>query len=194
LQPELLKSKAPVFQKKTEDGTTFSIYRIGSVEMRTTQTLDGVTTAEAAYSLRSGAKSPREATAGHDRVVKVSEYVEDAQAVDGAAHKYFSVVETERGSKIVTEYDRGKVLWDENVADLEDRLSLAKVIRSASCSQSGATVQDIQNHRAKLLRQCSGHDKSRTYATGVYVVALGGSQGVWNEVERRQKEWASCKP
>lgn len=196
LQPDLLKSKTPTFQKKTEDGTTFSIYRLANVEIRTSQTLDG-TTVRVVYSLRNAGSAPSEtAAAGYERVVKVTEYVDNTQAVvniDGkGVYKYFAVVETEKGFKIVTERTTDTVTWVENELGLEERTSLAKVIRSADCSASGTIVQDLERHRANALQQ-RNVDDGRTYATGVYIISLGGMHGVAREVERRQKEWANFK-
>lgn len=196
---EVLKDSAPVFQRTTEDGTTFSIYRVGNVEIRTSQARDGMLVVGGVYSFRSSAHRVAEPIASwNDRVVKVSEYVEVAEgggvANQGFVHKYFSVLQTDRGAKIVTEHTGHTVTWEENVVGLEDRISLAKVIRSADCSQSGAVVQDLANHRAKSLQQCNGDisGQNRSYATGVYVISMGGLQGVLDEVERRQKQWASC--
>jgi len=47
----VLNSVAPAFHKKTEDGTSFRIYRVGSLEVRTTQEHDGEESVGIVFSL-----------------------------------------------------------------------------------------------------------------------------------------------
>merc|ERR1712051_371726 len=57
LLDEVLASTIPLFDKKTEDGTRFLIYRLGSLEVRATQAFDGKRVIGAVFSLGSDTKS-----------------------------------------------------------------------------------------------------------------------------------------
>merc|ERR1719330_760514 len=138
LLEEVLASTVPVFDKKTEDGTRFLIYRLGSLEVRATQAFDGKRVIGAVFSLGSDAKS--EEPLDDDKIVKATQYVEKASA-GRLRCRYYVVFETEAGCKIVTEMlPTGTVAWKATPKDVEDRNSLAKVICSADCSNVGATV------------------------------------------------------
>merc|ERR1711879_97637 len=49
---EIKQSAALAFEKSTEDGTSFRIYRAGLLELRTTQAIDGEETVGAVFSIR----------------------------------------------------------------------------------------------------------------------------------------------
>merc|ERR1712187_271937 len=92
------------------------------------------------------------------------------------SHHSYVVIETNKGNEIVTErLMDGTVTWEENPRDLEDRNSLAKVVRSADC-QSMTTVQDVKNYHSKDVLQISAgasHFKCKDHAHGVYSLACG---------------------
>merc|ERR1740121_637645 len=100
LLEEVLKSTIPVFDKKTEDGTHFLIYRLGSLEVRATQALNGNVVIGAVFSL--GSETQSEEASDSERIVKATQYVEKAAA--GRLHCcYYVVFETDRGCKVTTE-------------------------------------------------------------------------------------------
>lgn len=169
LLKRMLRSATPVFDKQSEDGCRFRIYRLGSIEARTTQEHDGEEEVGAVFSLR-----PTEAASGgiwtrvvgeREKVVRATEFVEravrsqqpDAQSCQRPFYRRFYVVfETEQGNKIVTEQlSDGLVSFEENPKDLEDRNSLAKVFRSVGCSTvgEGTTVRDIKVRQMKEFQQ-----------------------------------------
>merc|ERR1719359_437004 len=93
---QVLKSTAPTFHKNTEDGTSFRIYKVGTVEVRTTQEYDGTEVVGAVFSVRTQAPQlPRGAVrcaAGREKISKATEYVQKVGADDV---KYYVVLETE---------------------------------------------------------------------------------------------------
>merc|ERR1712176_40816 len=80
-----------------------------------------------------------------DKIVKVTEYVEKSQ--QGALKcQYYVVFYTECGNMILTEkLADGTVVWKEDPEGLEDRNSLAKVVRSAACNRPGITVFSLKS-------------------------------------------------
>merc|ERR1740123_480868 len=144
LLEEVLASTIPLFDKKTEDGTRFLIYRLGSLEVRATQAPDSKRVIGAVFSLGSDAKS-EEARDG-EKIVKATQYVEKA-SVGRLRCRYYVVFETEGGCKVVTErLSNGTVAWKTNPTDVEDRNSLAKVICSSDCSNTGATMGAVRDY------------------------------------------------
>merc|ERR1711972_784713 len=135
--------------------------------------------------------------AGHEKIVKVTQYVEkavanglsqDAQAPD--AH-YYVVLEAEHGSMVLTELlADGSVAWEENQASLGMRNSLARVIRTANGQEGSAIMQEMKNYRAKAQDKFSAGAQltGRDYATGAYIAAVGGPQEALNSIaDRRHK-------
>jgi len=168
---EVLKSAAPIFDKATEDGIRFRIYRFGSLEVRTTQGADCKETIGAIFSANCGSsQGPRKAQ-DDEKVVKVTEYVERAPGGRGRGCRYYVVFETEQGNSMVTEkLGASEALWEENPKDVEDRNSLAKVVRSADCHGSSSTLRDLKLYWSGSSHRCS----SRCYADGAYEHATGG--------------------
>lgn len=196
---QVLKSGSPVFEKETEDGMTFRIYRMGSLEVRTTQPHNGEENVGVIFSVSEKSESPPDHTqTGPEKIVKVTEYVEkvpaEFQDYRKPDFKYYVVLETERGGTIVTEQLGETVAWEENVEDLEDRNSLAKVVRTASCREEGVRVQDLRRAKRPLHRLRGGScRRSQAYATSVYAYAVGGAQGVLKAAESTEKEWDAQK-
>lgn len=153
---EVLKSAPAVFDKSSEDGLRFRIYRIGSLEFRTTQELGGDEKIGVVFSIHTPLQDSKQGkirktkTIGdHERVTKVTEYVEKAfSGLVGAGestfyHRYYLVLETEMENKVLTELlANGKVVWVDN-EDFEVRNSLAKATYSVE-SNNGATVAEMK--------------------------------------------------
>jgi len=139
LEPTM-KSVTPTFKEITEEGLTFRIYRLGSLEVRTTQEHGGKEEVGVVFS-RSQTVMVAQAMQGsidEERLVEATEYVEEGP-------HYYVVLETAKGNVIVTEkLEGGELAWVENPLDLEDRNSLAKVLRSESGLQ--ATISDLKSY------------------------------------------------
>merc|ERR1712039_1090814 len=154
LLEEVLKSTIPVFDKKTEDGTHFLIYRLGSLEVRATQALNGKIIIGAVFSL--GSDRQAEEASDSERIVKATQYVEKSSG--SKLHCcYYVVFETESGCKIITEMlPTSGVTWKANPKNIEDRNSLAKVISSSDCGNPGATLGAV---RSFLVGQTASKNK-----------------------------------
>mmetsp|Transcript_20175 Transcript_20175/g.63072 ORF Transcript_20175/g.63072 Transcript_20175/m.63072 type:complete len:646 (+) Transcript_20175:2-1939(+) len=199
-----MQSAVPVFDRRTEDGVRFRVYRLGSLEVRTTQELEGEETIGMVFSVRSENQDAAEGRENQivgeqERIVKATEYVEkpsQAPALSPMDCCSYAVLETESGHLLVTErLADGKVTWSENPADLEDRNSLAKVVRSEDCRNADVSVQRLKECRAREARGNSSASAfaRRRYTQVVYSLACGRE----NDVEcgfRRQvrgKWWLS---
>merc|ERR1712176_1722491 len=101
----VLKSSLPRFNKITEDGLRFRIYRIGSLEVRTTQEYDGKELIGAVFSITSKKLALMKGIHGDEKVVKVTEYVEKGSQIltsmlQSPCCRYYVVLETEGGNAI----------------------------------------------------------------------------------------------
>lgn len=181
----VLKSVMPTFDRCTEEAVRFRIYHIGSLEVRTTQEPQGKETIGAVFSMdghdqkiHNSAKTIEE----HEKIEKVIEYVEKAE--DGR-RSYVEFV-TDQGNKILTEkLSTGITTWLENPVDLEDRNSLAKVVRAGDCRSFAESVSFI---KALIKRESveadSSCSKRKQYAQALYARVMGEPQkdtGFWKE-------------
>jgi len=170
-----LKAAEPAFDKATEDGTHFRIYRIGSLEARTIQATHGEEVIGAVFSVRSPQQASREDAKGRvaserEEVVKVTEFVEGAEQDASMPHSYV-VLETSCGNAIVTErLPSGASTWEENPSTLEVRNSFAKVLRSVDCDLARAAVRDIRTYQSKSDRpgNHTSASKCKRYARNAY--------------------------
>merc|ERR1712032_426879 len=120
---------------------------------------NGQETIGAVFSVSAASKEQKEVS-GKAKIVKVTQYVEKLAEGRG----YFVVFETEQGTKIVTEkLPDTKVVFEENPADLCDRISSAKVVRSADCSASLVDVEGMKTYQALEAR--FGANFSKRHAT-----------------------------
>jgi hypothetical protein len=145
-----LGAATPDLDGVTEDGFRFRTYRLGSVEVRTIQENDGKEVIGAVFSARGPEHLPEvfgerqgQQLQELETIAKVSEYVE----ADAAHFRSYLVLETSQNTVIVTEkLADGTVAWEENPADVEDRNSLAKFIRSWDCSQCKKNKRHRRRH------------------------------------------------
>jgi len=193
-----LKEASPVFDRSTEDGLCFRVYKFGSLEVRTTQERDGSEVIGAVFSIKraTDATGARQRVQENEKVTKVAEYVESYKdAADEVSRRSYVVLETEEGNVIVTEKRAdGTISWEENPDDLEDRNSLAKFIRSCGCSPTKkalVTVKDMETFK-KEKGTSFGTSTSgcKHYAQAAFNHARGcigridsgfGSKGSWHK-------------
>merc|ERR1712093_282280 len=98
-----------------------------------------------------------------EKITKATEYVESAlggtapsEEKVAAPCRYYLVLETENGHKIVTErLTNGKVTWEEDPDDVEDRNSLARVTRVKPASAS-LTVRDMKAYHTTITKGSPG--------------------------------------
>jgi len=170
-----LAGSTPVFDKSSEEGLQFRIYRLGSLEVRTTKVHEGEEVIGAVFSIcasqtpKAAARGPLPADWEQEKISKVSSYVEHAFVQGGDASslgcRYYLVLETEMGNKILSERLSDRQLsWVENPKELEDRNSLAKLTRSETCS-TGVTVRDMVEYRMKQTKGSTPSSKRYVKAT-----------------------------
>jgi len=174
----VLRSVVPVFDKSTEEGIRFRVYKIGSLEVRTTQEADGKESVGAVFSMQPSSQSPTqhrhaEKTELTEQIKKVAMYVEK---VSSTSRHYYVVVETKAGNVMVTEmHPDGDVTWKENPVDLGLRNSLAKSFRSADCRDEGVTIRALRDYQSSQnagLKPSTG----KRYAQGIYDWTRGETQ------------------
>jgi len=198
-----IRNATPAFDRFAEDGTRYRIYRFGSLEVRTVQEHDGEEEIGVVFSVRSsmtawGGKWNRSAK-DTERIVKATEYVE--AKLDGRhGHRLYVVLETEEGHSIVTEkLPDGMATWQENPQDLENRNSLAKVIRTRDSVTNGVSVGELKGYQMKETRsfgvETASPEKCVRYAQIVYSHAVGKTHGYTSGfMKRKQLEQQAARP
>ena len=161
---DVLQSAAPEFQKSTEDGTVFRIYRLGSLEVRTIQEPEGneqigvvFSSRAPTWDLASGKSRPGKPIRDDEKIVRGSIYVEaiDVETSRRLDQKWSSkrldychhyvVLETEEQNVIVTEkLPDGSTMMVVNPEGVEDRNSLAKLMATAEdCKDMDVAVGKV---------------------------------------------------
>merc|ERR1719171_2435267 len=118
-----------MFDKNTEEGLRFRIYRMGSLEVRTMQELGEEENVGAIFSIRDTQTGEEqdgklERLFAQEKITKATEYVERVHVAGNVAgqRRYYVVLESETGHKILTELlADGRVVWEEDPQNLEDR-------------------------------------------------------------------------
>jgi len=163
LLEEILPATCPEFEKATEDGTVFRIYRLGSLELRTVQEPGLPETLGVVFSDRKPAWNLKSANGpalvgGDEKIAKGKLYLE---AVDGETRArldqkwssktldychYYLVLETESGNTMVTEkLADGSTVMVENPEGWEDRNSLAKLLMTIEdCNELNITYLNLK--------------------------------------------------
>jgi len=175
---QVLRFTPPAFEKSTEDGLVFRIYRLGSLEVRTTQEFQGSEEVGAIFSRcdskEDNSTKKRGRVLSTDRVKKATEYVEyNFERVGRSRIQFYVVIETEEGNTIVSESRRdGQATWQENPVDLEVRNSLAKVLSTADSvrTEEGkyVTLNDVRPLQAE-----NGGGAWQTYPERFFLRAVG---------------------
>jgi len=155
VSPEALSRVSLAFDQCTEDGRRFRIYRPGTLEVRTVQDNDCQELVGAVFSVSSSTSSPSQKdkmsdSFEHEKVAKVTQYVERAcRPMPANSCNYYVVFETETGNLVVSELlDNGSIAWDVNPDGAELRNSLAKVLTTTCCSACTLTIRDVKGHQA----------------------------------------------
>mmetsp|Transcript_67016 Transcript_67016/g.119210 ORF Transcript_67016/g.119210 Transcript_67016/m.119210 type:complete len:984 (+) Transcript_67016:72-3023(+) len=171
----VFRSVPPIFDKTAEDGMRFRIYRLGSLEMRTTQEYKSAEVVSAVFSVRLPGHAGNmvrkdQSVKGNDRITKATEYVEWQGGPSNRG--YFVVLETEHGQRIATELRSDGMTWQECPIDLEDRTSLAKVLRFTVCKDKCATAGEIKKGmESKHSRVVASPSQCKFYAQDCFAAA-----------------------
>jgi len=195
----VLPSVAPVFDKCTEEGMRFRVYKIGSLEVRTTQAVDEKEIVGAVFSCSQSTYSPMqgqpvEKTKATDQITKVTMYVERNRRLL-SSHHYYVVMETEEANFMVAEMNSdGSVTWKENPVDLDVRNSLAKAFRAKDCRDITVNIRQVKGFSfhpvgagSAILKPSTG----KRYAQGLYDRACGKLSSPSDEMYA--KIYASCR-
>eukprot|EP00930_Biecheleria_cincta_P032318 TRINITY_DN22427_c0_g1_i1.p1 TRINITY_DN22427_c0_g1~~TRINITY_DN22427_c0_g1_i1.p1 ORF type:complete len:1043 (-),score=216.13 TRINITY_DN22427_c0_g1_i1:272-3376(-) len=193
LLTDVLPSAAPEFHKSTEDGVTFRIYRLGSLEIRTTQEPNCEEMVGAVFSRRAPALQLRSGTkAGqvqeNEMVVKAKVYTEVAesdarpQADAKPVCHFYVVLETNTASTIVAEQLQDEsISWAVDPSNLEDRNSLAKLLFAAE----PANFEEAP--RVQQLKDMESARSSKAYAKALLKLMSDYTfRGKWGGKERRE--------
>jgi len=201
----VLHSAIPVFDKSTEEGIRYRVYKVGSIELRTTQEHNAEEIVGAVFSRVTPTQTPSKGKQGQketiavkasEKIEKITIYVEK-DSRSRTDFRYYVVMETEGANMVVSEQLRdGKVTWKENPADLEDRNSLAKTYRCKDCRSQGMTVKDFKAYSGKAADRLPTLDsKGKRYAEGVYNKSPGEAAGaqankdcISPELKKKQKK------
>jgi len=197
----ILKVTSPAFDKCSEDGARFRIYKVGSLEVRTIQEHGGDEEVGIVYSMLAPTQANAEEKSSctvseHERIIKATEYVESTALNESAPGKEVKVppsrrrayvlLETEEGNTILTEQlKNGTITWEVNPAGIELRNSLARVLHTADCRNSGAIVGDVRSYQNRESELSSGrvsYARRQRYAHGAYNNAVHGAKAaeqVW---------------
>jgi len=171
-QLEVIKVAAELsFDRNTEDGLRFRIYRHDSGEVRTTTGPDGKEVVRAAFSLG----SPDPCTIlGREPIAKVTHYVcvDKRSTANKPIPRYYLLLELCSGMAIVTEkLANGTVVWEELPPNLARRLAGSKVMRSVLCGPA-VTVSDIRQYATAQSSAVAASDsEQRKYAEGILELA-----------------------
>jgi len=170
-----IEGKPPTFDKRTEDGARFRMYRLGLLEVHTVQEFGGEEVIGMVFSLHSSGDLEAVAPEGEgqclgvcddDRIVKATEYVERSQLSAGSSS--FVVLETDKGGAILVEQPgTGDIAWYENPITLEDRIALAKVIRSKECCDVALSFAELRGRGTS--------ERCKRCVQSVYCHAIGES-------------------
>jgi len=186
LLDEILPTAAPEFNGTTEDGMVFRIYRIGSLEVRTTQELGEAEKVGVVYSSRepsweqSSGKKAKELLEG-ELLVKAKAYVEaQGEELGSAKCRYYVVIETGSSNSILTEkLATGQTTWVVNPEGMEDRNSLARLLFTVDC-KAGITMRDLKAACSQPETASASSSSSKSYAKAVFQRLCGrGFRGKW---------------
>jgi hypothetical protein len=183
----------PIFDKSTEDGCKYRIYKRGNLEVRTLKAYQGAETVEAVFSSSGSSEVAPPAAAGKaaPELKKVTQYV--AAATTAAAEdegkvkaRYFVTLEAECGTTVVTEMlADGSSTWEEGPADIDERLACAKVVASSECCRGGPgaskkSLESAARARAPLaaakIAGAATRSERKRYARDLFSWASGADR------------------
>lgn len=184
LLEDILPTAAPEFAQTTEDGTIFRIYKIGRLEVRTTQAAQASTQEVlSVFSLRppclEGARGRLQKVSPDEKFVKGRLYVE---AIDGEHREcekqlhlchFYVVLETTSNVIVTEKLADGSTTWVLNPSQIEDRNSLAKLLMAVDIRMEKATVGNLQvtqeSNNIKSAARATASERKR-YAKDIFAL------------------------
>jgi hypothetical protein len=157
---EELRSCSLIFDKSTEDGIRFRIYRPGSLEVRTVQECNLEETISAAFFVHApGGRAPllKHLTGEGNECAQIQEdevVTEVIIYVEGDSHtgpSYLLVIKTAQCHAVVTQLTKnGTIVWDENPLNLTTRCSHAKALYAWTASGECTSVKALKEYAESL--------------------------------------------
>lgn len=191
---DVLPTAAPEFQEKTEDGTCFRIYKIGSLEIRTTQERFAEEQIGVVYSSRAptwNLAATSQELSEREKVVECKVFLEAAEGdvVGKQPHHLYMVCITANKNVIVTEkLANGSTIFLVNPKSLEDRNSLAKQLFKSDCVEQ-AIVKDVKTQQTnfnKTFEEGVSLSVRKQYVKSVFKQLTGKTfKGKWGGFIRR---------
>lgn len=196
LTRDILPAAAPEFHRSTEDGTVFRIYKIGSLEVRSTQDLEGNEKIGAVFSNRAPGTEMKPGSMSNvaregEKMVQGKVYIEamESEQEGVAACNFYVVLETEAKNFIVTEkLQNGTTTWVVNPSNLEDRNSLARLLFSVDSKDNicVSDVKQVQASHSQPAQQGTTSSNRKGYAKAIFKAISGRSfRGKWGGMVRR---------
>merc|ERR1712232_1347903 len=103
-----------------------------------------------------------------DKLVKVTEYVERAQR-SANGYRYYVVLQSEGGAIVTELLEDGMTAFEVAPTDLEERLSLAKVLRSKNCRSARISVGEMRKYvEAKKSGAGASASMRKSFARSVF--------------------------
>jgi len=181
LLEDILPTAAPEFTQSTEESIVFRIYRLGRLEVRTTQVPSEEQEILAVFSQRAlnelhMAPGKMKAVSPDEKFVKGRLYVEAIEGDHKDAVKqlhtchFYVVLETNAGNIIATEkLADGSTTWVVNPNCLEDRNSLAKLMVCLDIRMEKATVRNLKiTQESHSLKANASASERKRYARAIF--------------------------
>lgn len=133
--------------------------------------------------------------ARNDRVVKVTEYVENGCHGVGSVH-FFATLETNQGDLIVAEMLQDCAqAWTENPNDWQSRSTLAKVFRVVACHNACITVETAkrfgqQSAEEAARRAMEAGGNSKCYIDGLLSRLMPAKDRPWQQLTAEERHAA----
>ena len=191
---DVLPTAAPEFQEKTEDGTCFRIYKIGSLEIRTTQERFAEEQIGVVYSSRAptwNLTATSQELSEREKVVECKVFLEAAEGdVMGKQpyHLYLMCITANKNIIVTEKLANGSTIFLVNPKSLEDRNSLAKQLFKSDCVEQ-ATVKDVKTHQInfnKIFEEGVSLSVRKQYVKSVFKQLTGKTfKGRWGGFIRR---------
>jgi hypothetical protein len=201
---------SPVFSSYTEESVKFCVYRLGTLEVRTTQEPGSKEIIGAVFSAQASSTVSAD-VAGDLKILRASLYVERVVANVRAGkakllRRYYVVLETEDGDKVAThQHSDGKMSFEENPVSLEDRNSLAKVMQRVD-AKPGMSVADFKTFQAGMAYRAKPGPASQSackrYARAALAFTCGDNcaagvqpkdSSIWQSASKCRKKTVSRK-
>merc|ERR1712232_300214 len=113
-----------------------------------------------------GAQS--EVISDQEKLVKVTEYVERAQRSENG-YRYYVVLQSESGAIVTELLENGMAAFEVAPKDLEERPSLAKVLRSRNCRSTRISVGEMRKYvEAKMSGASASSSMRKSFARAVF--------------------------